>query len=144
MFLSDTNMVNWLKQTAQEGLKLLHQYGGESNYPKLMLYYTNTRWYCGNVANLQVSVILCQPEWGTVPQEMALTEQKPCWRVTQSVGNVFLDFVKSRVLVYQLVYRLVYQLLYQLVYQGCIKGLLASGDRRGVSMCSALPSLEPD
>ena len=61
MFLSVTNMVNWLKQTAQEGLKLLHQYGGESNYPKLMLYYTNTRQYCGKEANLQVTVVLCLP-----------------------------------------------------------------------------------
>ena len=59
MFLSETNMVNRLKQTAQEGSKLLHQYGEESNYPKLMLYYTNTRKFCGNDANLQVTVILC-------------------------------------------------------------------------------------
>ena len=61
MFLSDTNMVNRLKQTAQEGSKLLHQCGGESNYPKLMLYYTNTRKYCGKEANLQVTVVLCLP-----------------------------------------------------------------------------------
>ena len=61
MFLSDTNMVNRLKQMAQEGSKLLHQCGGESNYPKLMLYYTNTRKYCGKEANLQVTVVLCLP-----------------------------------------------------------------------------------
>ena len=56
-------MQTWLKQTAQEGSKLLHQYCGESNYPKLMLYYTNTRKYCGKEANLQVTVVLCLPTW---------------------------------------------------------------------------------
>ena len=63
MFLSYTNMVNRLKQTAQEGSKLLQQCGGENNYPKLMLYYTNTRKYCGKEANLQVTVVLCLPTW---------------------------------------------------------------------------------
>ena len=77
MFLSDTNMVNRLKQTAHEGSKLLHQYGRESNYSMLMLYYTNTRKYCGKEANLQVTVVLCLPTlMGTLPQDMALTEQK--------------------------------------------------------------------
>ena len=52
-------MQTWLKQTAQEGSKLLHQCGGESNYPKLMLYCTDTRKYCGKDANLQVNVVLC-------------------------------------------------------------------------------------
>ena len=56
----------------------INQCGRESNYPKLMLYYTNTRKYCGKEANLQVTVVLCciMSEWGTVSQDMALTEQK--------------------------------------------------------------------
>ena len=73
MFLSDSNMVNRLKQMTQEGSKLLHQYGGESTLEstvemrqtyKLLLYY------------------VCRPEWVAVPQEMALTEQKPDLVVT--------------------------------------------------------------
>ena len=50
----------WFKQTAQEGSR---HCGRESNYPKLMLYYTNTRKYCGKDANLQVNVVLCLPTW---------------------------------------------------------------------------------
>ena len=54
MFLSDTNLV----ETNGTGRINMHQYGGESNYPKLMLYYTTIRNYCGNEANLQVNVVL--------------------------------------------------------------------------------------
>ena len=44
-----------------------------------MLYYTNTRKYCGKEANLQVTVVcimFADLNGGTVPQDMALTEQK--------------------------------------------------------------------
>ena len=84
MFLSETNMVNLLKQTAQEGSKFLHQCGCESDYLKLMLDYTNTRKYCGKEANLRKLLLyyVCRPERGTVPQDMALTEQNPDLVVT--------------------------------------------------------------
>ena len=38
-----------------------HSCGGERNYTKLMLYYTNSRKYCGKEANLQVTVVMCLP-----------------------------------------------------------------------------------
>ena len=60
MFLSDINMV----ETNGTGrIKLLHQCGGESNCPKLILYYTKTWKYYGKEENLQVIVVLCLPTW---------------------------------------------------------------------------------
>ena len=53
----------WNKQHRKDQNCCINQWGGESKYPKLMLYYTNTRKYCGKEANLQVTVVLCLPTW---------------------------------------------------------------------------------
>ena len=64
MFLSDTNMAwltGWSKRHTKDQNCCINVARGKSNYPKLMLYYTTTRKYCGKEANLQVTVVLCLP-----------------------------------------------------------------------------------
>ena len=84
MLLSDTNMVNRLKQTAQEGSELLCiTLAGKVTTPSL----------CCTILILESTVerrqtyklllyYVCRPEWGIVSQDMALTEQKPDLVVT--------------------------------------------------------------
>ena len=61
--LVQTWLTGWSKRHRKDQNCCINQCGGESNYPKLMLYYTNTRKYCGKDANLQVNVVLCLPTW---------------------------------------------------------------------------------
>ena len=58
-----TWLTGWSKRHRKDQNCCINQCGGGSNYPKLMLYYTNTWKYCGKEANLQVTVVLCLPTW---------------------------------------------------------------------------------
>ena len=70
----------WFKQTAQEGSKLLHQgtVAEKVTTPSLCC---TTLTLESTVERMQTYKLIlyyvCQPEWGAVHQDIALTEQKP-------------------------------------------------------------------
>ena len=70
----------WNKRHRKDQNCCINQCGRESNYPKLMLYYTNTRKYCGKEANLQVTVVLCLPNGALFPRTwLSLSKSRAWW-----------------------------------------------------------------